>query len=114
MVRWFNIGIETDKTENGYGPFYESASIIVHSFQFINDAVSNSAYRVSNEWMTVNNATERMWKGAVKAYVVVLTWYSPDGTYKNNDKLQQESRCTGQESKWVPLQYKSDALQLQK
>jgi hypothetical protein len=45
-----------------------------------NDAVSNSDYIASNEWVVVNNGFERMWKEAAAAYLKVESGKFPSET----------------------------------
>jgi hypothetical protein len=51
-----------------------------------NGAVSNSDNMASNEWMTVNNELERMWKEEVFSYLKVLYRHLPGGTDENRGK----------------------------
>jgi hypothetical protein len=71
-------------------------------FCLFNDAVSNSGYIASNDWMVVNNELKSVWK----EMVVVL---SRDllGVVEKNDRVVQ---CTGRDSNRAPLSYNSEAL----
>jgi hypothetical protein len=47
-------------------------------------SLSSSGYTVSDDWMTINNELERVWKKAVM--VKVLCWHLPGATDESHEK----------------------------
>jgi hypothetical protein len=67
-----------------------------------NIAVSNSDYAVLNDWMTVNNELEMMWKEAVVAQFEVLHWQLPGQTQENLEKLSLDNQYPDRDLNHVP------------
>jgi hypothetical protein len=62
-------------------------------------AVSNSDYIASNEYMIAHNNLKMMWKEAV---IALHTYYSRCCL----EGICQDSRCSEQNLKWGPSEYK--------
>jgi hypothetical protein len=61
----------------------------------------------------VNDELERIWKSAVTAYFKVLSWHSPGGTEKNNNKSQSGQLVSGINMNPEPLEYEVGVLTTQ-
>jgi hypothetical protein len=75
-----------------------------------NDAVTQSDYTASSDWMVVNNELERTWKEAVVALFKVLFRHWAWGTEESIENFSQDSRCPDRDSKRASPEYGLEAL----
>jgi hypothetical protein len=55
----------------------------------LNDTVIDSKYAASNDYVTVNNTTERVWNETVLVQLKTLTGIIPGGTEENHEENHQ-------------------------